>query len=62
MSISHQTVTNLRDAGYLVIVWTPEELIGVDLGHVEDRVIELGNEVIDNLKADGTDSRYMDLP
>ena len=51
MKPAHQQAVNeLRDAGHLVVIWTPDELEGVDIGHVEDRVVELGNEVIDNLK------------
>lgn len=39
-------VNFLRDLGYVVIVWTPEELNGVDPSHVEDRSIEFGSDMI----------------
>ena len=45
-----ETIASLRHQGYAVIIWTPEELDGVDPGHVEDRAIEVGWEVIDDLK------------
>jgi len=37
----------LQKAGFAVIVWSPEELRGVDPEDVEERSIELGSEVID---------------
>ena len=40
----------LRNEGYAVIAWTPEELDGVDPRHVAHRLIELGWEVIEDLK------------
>jgi hypothetical protein len=43
-------VQKLREQGYAVIVWTPEELEGAPPRKVEDRSIELGWEVIDALK------------
>lgn len=53
MKPEHKSVIDaLRDEGYLVVIWTPEELIGVAIDHVENRVIELGNEVINNLEKD----------
>ena len=39
----------LRKMGYAVIAFTPEELRGANPDHVEDRLIELGWDVIDNL-------------
>lgn len=43
-----QAVNELRDAGYVVIIWTPEELVGLngDTRYFENRTIELGNEAI----------------
>ena len=35
--------------GYAVICFTPEELRGADPGHVQDRLVELGWDVIDTL-------------
>lgn len=45
-----KVIHELRDEGYLVCIWTPEELGDCGVEHVENRVIELGNEVIDNLE------------
>lgn len=39
----------LRKMGYAIVAFTPEELRGADPDHVEDRLIELGWDVIDNL-------------
>lgn len=39
----------MRHAGYAVVCFTPEELRGADPDHVEDRLVELGWDVIDNL-------------
>jgi hypothetical protein len=41
--------TKMRHAGYAVICFTPEELRGSNPDHVEDRLVELGWEVIDTL-------------
>jgi len=51
-SVSEMTMNELRDAGYAVIVWTPEELRGASARRVEDRSIELGWEVIDLLASE----------
>lgn len=40
----------LRDEGYAVVVWSPDELEGATPSMVEDRSIELGWDVIDTLK------------
>ncbi len=44
-----KSISQLRHAGYAVIVWSPKELGGVDPRRVEDRSIELGWEVIADL-------------
>jgi hypothetical protein len=44
------TIALLRAKGYAVIVWTPEELAGASRNRVEDRLVELGWEVIADLK------------
>jgi hypothetical protein len=44
------TIQDLRQAGYAVIVWTPEELGSADPGLLEDRSIELGHEIIEALQ------------
>jgi hypothetical protein len=41
--------TKMRHAGYAVICFTPGELRGSNPDHVEDRLVELGWEVIDIL-------------
>ena len=45
-----KTVHAMRDAGYLVIIWTPDELENIDTSHVEDMLIERGNDMIEMLK------------
>jgi hypothetical protein len=42
-------LNELTFAGYAVVVWTPEEIGDLNPRKVEDRVIELGNEVIYSL-------------
>ncbi len=39
----------LRDKGYAVCVFAPCEMRGADQSHVEDRLVELGWDVIDCL-------------
>lgn len=39
----------LRDLGFAVVAFTPEELRGAEPDHVEDRLIEIGWDVIDAL-------------
>ena len=46
------TIHAMRDAGYLVIIWSPEELGNIDTRHVEDMIIERGNDMIEQLKGD----------
>ena len=46
------TIWAMRDAGYLVIIWSPEELGGIDASHVEDMLIERGNDMIEMLKGE----------
>lgn len=40
----------LREHGYAVTVFNAEELRGADTRHVENRLVELGNEVIEDLR------------
>jgi hypothetical protein len=42
----------MRDAGYLVIIWHPDELGDIDASHVEDMLIERGNDMIEMLKGE----------
>lgn len=36
----------LRDEGYCVIVWTPEEIGNADEGHLEDIATSRGNDYL----------------
>lgn len=45
----------LRKMGYAVVAFTPEELRGADSDHVEDRLIEIGWDVINNLATEPYD-------
>ena len=47
-----QAVNAMRDEGYLVIIWTPEELGDIDASHVEDLLIERGNDMIEQLQGE----------
>jgi hypothetical protein len=49
-------IADLRSRGFAVIVWTPEELAGASRKLVEDRSVELGWQVIEDLKEIGPDS------
>ena len=42
-------IVSLRSDGYAVIVWSPEELDEVSARLVENRSIELGHQIIDDL-------------
>lgn len=46
------TIHAMRDAGYLVIVWNPDELGDVEPGYIEDVLIERGNDMIEQLRGD----------
>ena len=51
MNATQQGVINeLRDEGYCVVIWTPEEMGDVDSDHLEDIVIERGNNFIEYYK------------
>lgn len=43
-------VMALRAEGFAVIIWTPEELKAANPRRVEDRSVELGWEVIEDLQ------------
>ncbi|RLA51618.1 MAG: hypothetical protein DRR42_09880 [Gammaproteobacteria bacterium] len=51
-------VRQLRNEGYAVIIWAPEELSGVPLNHVEARSVELGWEIIKDLKRTNQEPEY----
>ena len=46
------TIESLRDQGYAVVLFNPEELAGAPARKVEDRMCEVGWEAIDYLTAD----------
>jgi len=43
-------IRELRNEGYAVIVWTPEELGDASAGRVQDSSIETGYQIIENLQ------------
>ena len=45
-----EVINQLRLAGYAIIVWTPEELGDASPKRVEDRSVELGWDVINDLQ------------
>ena len=45
---SNMTVRELREEGYAVIIWTPEELGSCPRNRLEDLSIERGAEVIEH--------------
>lgn len=45
-----EAIRQLRSQGFAVIIWHPEELEGANPRQVEGRSIELGHEVIEDLK------------
>jgi hypothetical protein len=45
-----EAIQLLKDAGYAVAVWTPEEVGGADIGLLEDVVIERGNDYLECMK------------
>lgn len=44
-----EVIRSLRDRGYAIIIWAPEELAEADPGQVQDRSIEIGWDVIRDL-------------
>ena len=47
--VAISALKDLRNYGYAVVIFTPEELNGAKPGKVEDRLVELGWDVIDCL-------------
>jgi hypothetical protein len=47
-----KTIRAMREAGHLVVVWSPEELGNIDTSHVENMIIERGNDMIEQLKGE----------
>ena len=50
-----KSLQELRHAGYGVIIWTPEEIGDANPRKVEDRLIEMGWQVIEDLGGPGPD-------
>ena len=48
----------LKRQGYAVVVFTPEELEGAESDRVEDRLIELGWDIISDLKPEADDTDF----
>lgn len=43
-----KSMEHLRDAGYLIVIWSPEELVKVDnIDHLGDAIVSHGNELIE---------------
>lgn len=49
-----QVLAELRHQGYAVIIWSPEELGDASVNQVQDRSIELGHRVIEDLQCPPT--------
>jgi hypothetical protein len=49
-----RVIQSLREQGYAVVVYYPSEVAGIDRSILEDRMVDKGNEIIDDLK--GRDS------
>ena len=45
-SMHDSTINELRDAGYAVVIFTPEELNGADPERVEDNLVSTGWDII----------------
>lgn len=48
--IPQQTVQQLRDSGHLVVIWTPEEIGTANESHLEDLVVQRGNEYLEDFQ------------
>ncbi|WP_289101014.1 hypothetical protein [uncultured Marinobacter sp.] len=49
----YQVIQSLRDEGYAVTVFTPEELANTDSGECEDLMVERGWDYIHHNKDEG---------
>ena len=50
-----EAIRSLRDAGYAVSVFNPDELQGADPSTVEDMMVQRGWDAIDTLKEEEDD-------
>lgn len=48
--IKNQTVNELRDSGYSVVVFSPEELQCINLYYFEEELVASGWEIIDSMR------------
>lgn len=46
-----EVIKSLRNNGYLIIIWTPEELMNINIDYLEDIIIEKGNDTIEHFKS-----------
>jgi hypothetical protein len=51
-AVENEAITQLRLAGYAVVRFSPDELEGVDPHTLQNRLVELGNQAIDDLRDD----------
>lgn len=51
-----KAIEELRTLGYAVVLFTPEELEEADAGRVEDRLVEVGWDVIFDLKPEAEEN------
>jgi hypothetical protein len=49
-NVAQNSIDSLRNAGYAVTIFYPEELNGVDPRQLENRLVELGTECIQDLR------------
>jgi predicted fused transcriptional regulator/phosphomethylpyrimidine kinase len=52
-----KTIQELKDQGYAVVLFNPDELEGAEADRVEDRLIEMGWDVIYDLKPETEEVR-----
>lgn len=43
------TIKSLREQGFAVVLFNPDELKGVDPDHIESELVHLGNDMIHDL-------------
>lgn len=48
--LKDQTVKELRNSGYSVVIFSPEELQGINLYYFEDELVGSGWEIIDGMR------------
>jgi len=49
-AIDQTVIKGLRARGFAVVIWAPEELGEADARRVQDRLVELGHSVIEDLQ------------